>query len=142
MAGHYSETGYEPCVQCPRGSFQTLVGSTGCDVCPDLQSTLATGSQQPSDCRGISLYSHVVSAIVRPIATDVLTSVRVGHHRHFCVSVCVCAHSVQSSTVCVPPTTHQPSPNWRLYALSERLLVLFLFSIQCRFSYLSVINAS
>jgi len=31
-----------------------------------------------------------------------------------CLSVwlCVCAHSVQSSTVCVPPTTHQPSPSW------------------------------
>jgi len=27
------------------------------------------------------------------------------------VSVCVCAQSVQSSTVCVPPTTHQPSPS-------------------------------
>ena len=42
-----------------------------------------------------------------------------------CLCVCVCAHSVQSSTVCVPPTTHQPSPSWRIYALSERLLVSY-----------------
>ena len=27
------------------------------------------------------------------------------------LSLCVCAHTVQSSTVCVPPTTHQPSPS-------------------------------
>jgi len=27
------------------------------------------------------------------------------------VSVCVCSHSVQSSTVCVLPTTRQPSPS-------------------------------
>ena len=27
------------------------------------------------------------------------------------VCVCVCAHSVQSSTVCVPLITHQPSPS-------------------------------
>jgi len=27
-----------------------------------------------------------------------------------CLCVCVCAHSVQSTTVCVPPTTHHPSP--------------------------------
>jgi len=52
-AGQYSETGYEPCVQCPKGSFQTLSGSTNCDPCPDHQSTLATGSKLSSDCRGI-----------------------------------------------------------------------------------------
>jgi len=51
-----------------------------------------------------------------------------------CLSVCVCAHSVQSSTVCVSPTMHQPSSScnpstspklyksckkftWQIYAL-------------------------
>jgi len=47
------------------------------------------------------------------------------------VYLCVCTHSVQSSTVCVPPTMHQPSPScnpspspnpWRICALPECLL--------------------
>jgi len=35
------------------------------------------------------------------------------------VCLCVCVHSVQSSTLCVPPTTHQPSSCWRICVLSE-----------------------
>jgi len=56
-----------------------------------------------------------------------------------CLCVCVCAYSVQSSTVCVPPTTHQPSPSCNPspspnpcplggYMHSERLLVYFWFN--------------
>jgi len=53
------------------------------------------------------------------------------------VCLCVRAHSVQSSTVCVPPTTHQPSPSWRTYALSEHLIVDFVFSVFLHFPFIS-----
>jgi len=51
-AGQFSATGYQPCVRCPRGSFQTGHGSTLCENCPDQQSTAETGSRRPSACRG------------------------------------------------------------------------------------------
>ena len=56
-AGEYSSTGYEPCVRCPRGSYQPDVGSTDCITCVGYQSTLAGGSQLLSACLG-RLFLH------------------------------------------------------------------------------------
>ncbi|XP_068228821.1 sushi, von Willebrand factor type A, EGF and pentraxin domain-containing protein 1-like isoform X2 [Palaemon carinicauda] len=52
--GQVSETGLQPCLQCPRGFFQKDEGKTECTRCPDGVPTATPGSTSLFDCEGIT----------------------------------------------------------------------------------------
>ncbi|KAK8726504.1 hypothetical protein OTU49_010282 [Cherax quadricarinatus] len=53
IAGKVSETGLEPCFDCPVGFFQDHPGQTECFRCPDGVSTPTTGTASLYDCDGV-----------------------------------------------------------------------------------------
>uniref|UniRef100_T1IZH3 Sushi, von Willebrand factor type A, EGF and pentraxin domain-containing protein 1 n=1 Tax=Strigamia maritima TaxID=126957 RepID=T1IZH3_STRMM len=52
--GHYSPTGFEPCMPCARGFFQSSEQSTECIKCEGSQMTLAVGTSDVTQCLEIN----------------------------------------------------------------------------------------
>ncbi|CAL4065422.1 unnamed protein product, partial [Meganyctiphanes norvegica] len=51
--GNVSETGVDPCFECPVGFFQDKSGQTKCFRCPDNAATADTGSTSIVQCEGV-----------------------------------------------------------------------------------------
>ncbi|XP_052833673.1 sushi, von Willebrand factor type A, EGF and pentraxin domain-containing protein 1 [Octopus bimaculoides] len=51
-AGHVSETGLEPCMPCPIGSYQSEMGKNACYLCPNKSPTPNAASTRIQDCAG------------------------------------------------------------------------------------------
>ncbi|XP_019642606.1 PREDICTED: uncharacterized protein LOC109483908 [Branchiostoma belcheri] len=49
--GQFSETGFEPCTLCPKGSFQNRTGQTTCLDCNASLTTTSSGSTSSKQCR-------------------------------------------------------------------------------------------
>ncbi|XP_070554253.1 sushi, von Willebrand factor type A, EGF and pentraxin domain-containing protein 1-like [Ptychodera flava] len=54
-AGTYSDTGYAPCEQCPRGTYQPAPLSKNCRLCPEGLTTRNEGSITSDSCQAINL---------------------------------------------------------------------------------------
>ncbi|XP_071510499.1 sushi, von Willebrand factor type A, EGF and pentraxin domain-containing protein 1-like [Diadema antillarum] len=48
--GHFSTTGFSPCIQCPPGTFQPLIGQSECFECPDGSRTWTRGATDVEQC--------------------------------------------------------------------------------------------
>ena len=58
-AGHYSVTGLETCIVCPKDSYQPANRSTSCIPCPSGHGTLQDGVDSLEDCKSeLSSFSH------------------------------------------------------------------------------------
>ena len=56
--GTYSDTGVEPCLPCPAGTYQTELGQTSCLPCPGQESTHGTGASSLDYCTGATFFQQ------------------------------------------------------------------------------------
>ena len=63
--GSYSDTGFEPCLPCPRHFYNAGTGATSCAVCADAQYTVGEGSTAVGDCRNGLTGAYVVTRNTR-----------------------------------------------------------------------------
>lgn len=61
-SGYASKTGLEPCLPCPKGTYQFDVGKTFCLDCPGEGNTLDIASTDVSECQGKYDNKHLLWA--------------------------------------------------------------------------------
>ena len=61
--GTYSKSGVEPCLPCPKGTYQPLVGGDKCSQCPGLTTTAGLGTISSANCFG-KIHIYTVSLIL------------------------------------------------------------------------------
>ena len=54
--GGYTEQQLPQCVDCPVGTYSSDKGTTQCSTCPQHHTTMASGSKDLDDCKGILHY--------------------------------------------------------------------------------------
>ncbi|XP_045583570.2 sushi, von Willebrand factor type A, EGF and pentraxin domain-containing protein 1 isoform X3 [Procambarus clarkii] len=68
--GKVSETGLEPCFNCPQGYFQEQPGQTQCFRCPGGGNTPATGTTSMYDCDGVSKDDQAAYTTLQKLAIN------------------------------------------------------------------------